>query len=88
MPSSAATWLQNIAANVRRLRLRHGWTQEELAERAKIEPRYVHSVEAARANPTVRVLVALSRELEVDPPALFRPAKFSKQRPGRPVARR
>ena len=73
-----------VAANVRRLRLSLGWTQEQLAERASIETRYVHSVEAARANPTVKVLVEIAEALETDSAKLFAVAKFSKASPGRP----
>jgi len=81
---SANPWLRYIGANVRRLRLSHGLTQEQLAERAAIEPRYVHSIEAARANPTVRTLVRIAAALEVLPATLFEPARFSKSSPGRP----
>lgn len=84
MSVSAVPWLRNIAANVRRLRVRLGWTQEQLAEHAEIESRYVHSVEAARANPTVKVLTALAVSLGTKPASLFAAAKFAKAPPGRP----
>jgi transcriptional regulator with XRE-family HTH domain len=63
MGAAVAAYLRYIAANVRRLRLKRGWTQEQLAEHASIEPRYVHSLEAARANPTLKVLVDVAEAL-------------------------
>jgi transcriptional regulator with XRE-family HTH domain len=84
MRATAGAYLRYIAANVRRLRVKKNWTQEQLAEHASVEPRYVHSMEAARANPTVKVLVAVAEAFGVPPMALFRPAKFSKAPPGRP----
>jgi transcriptional regulator with XRE-family HTH domain len=84
MGATAAAYLRYIAANVRRLRVKKSWTQEQLAEHASVEPRYVHSIEAARANPTVKVLVAVAAALGVPPTALFKPAKFLRASPGRP----
>jgi transcriptional regulator with XRE-family HTH domain len=62
------------AANVRRLRLLAGWTQEVLAEHAGIDWRSVQDVERARTNFTLAVLVNLADALEVDPRDLLRPA--------------
>lgn len=82
--TSVTAYLRYIAANTRRLRIRKGWTQEYLAECASIEPRYVHSMEAARANPTVKVLVSVAEVLGVHPTVLFRSSTFSRSPPGRP----
>jgi transcriptional regulator with XRE-family HTH domain len=73
-----------IAANVRRLRVRHGWTQERLAELANIEPRYLQDVEKARTNLSLDVLVGLAQALKVDEWELFSPARLAPSRPGRP----
>jgi transcriptional regulator with XRE-family HTH domain len=43
-----AEGLQSIAANIRRLRLRRGWTQEKLASVADLETRYVQTLESGR----------------------------------------
>ncbi|MBI5479546.1 MAG: helix-turn-helix transcriptional regulator [Deltaproteobacteria bacterium] len=83
-----AAALKSIAANTRRLRRLRGWTQEKLAEVAKLEPRYVRTVESGRANPSAAVLVALAQALAVKPGVLFRPARLVASRPGRPRLRR
>jgi transcriptional regulator with XRE-family HTH domain len=77
-------WLERVAANVRRLRLRKGLTQEALAERAGIEARYVQSLERARANLTLAVLCGIAEALGVDPRALLKPARLQPARIGRP----
>lgn len=81
-------WLQHVAANVRRLRERRGATQEELAQAARVAPRYVQEVERARTNPSLAMLVKLAAALEVDPRRLLRPtAALVTRSPGRPSRR-
>ena len=73
---------------MRRLRDRKRLTQETLAERAGIEPRYVQQVERGKTNLTVAILVALARALSVDPRRLLRPSRPVPPRKGRPPKRR
>jgi transcriptional regulator with XRE-family HTH domain len=85
MPTAETTkTLRFIAANIRSLRERRGWTQERLAEAAELEPRYVQTLESGRANPSAAVLVAVARAVGVAPGALFRPAQLRPRAPGRP----
>ncbi len=84
MALGARTWLRYVAANVRALRVRRGLTQEQLGERAGIEPRYVQDVERARTNLSFAVFVALANALDVVPARLLRPAEMPPARPGRP----
>ena len=65
-----------IAANLRRLRLLGGYSQERLAHDSGVERSYVWKLEAARVNPTVDILEKLAGTLgsslkelfaEVDP---------------------
>ena len=58
---------QNIAA----LRGRRGLTQEELAERVEVSPRYLQSVEAGDYFPSLPTLVRLRAVLRCDWNALF-----------------
>jgi transcriptional regulator with XRE-family HTH domain len=44
------TRIKIFGANVRRERLRKGWTQEELAEKAEIAARNLQKVEAGEIN--------------------------------------
>jgi transcriptional regulator with XRE-family HTH domain len=85
--ASAATILGYIGANVRRLRLRRGLTQEELAERARVSTVHVQRVEAGHANVSVTLLVALGEALGVPPARLLQRAGPIERRPGRPNAK-
>lgn len=84
--SRASEGLRSIAANIRRLREKRGLTQEQLAEAAGLETRYVQTLESGRANPSAAVLIIVAGSLEVSVGTLFRPAQLRKQRPGRPKA--
>ena len=73
-----------IGANVRRLRLARGWTQVELAAAAEgVEERYVQKLESGKANPTVKVVIAVADALGVSPLDLFAPATPETRPPGR-----
>lgn len=76
--------LASIGANVRRSRLRKGLTQEGLAERCSVEPRTIQSIERARTNLSIAVLVSVADGLGVDPRSLMRPGELGPARPGRP----
>ena len=76
--------LQSIAANVRALRLRRRWTQEQLAEAANLETRYVQTLESGRANPSAAVLMVVAEALGVAMGRIFRLASLPERRPGRP----
>jgi transcriptional regulator with XRE-family HTH domain len=85
MPDSPlALYLQSVAANVRRLRLRRGLTQEALAERAGLDLSYEQRVERGATNLSMGVLVALARALGVPPGLLLRKARLAPLRRGRP----
>lgn len=73
-----------IGANVRRLRLAKGLTQEALAEAADLDLRFLQRVERAQTNVSVPVIVALADALEVLPGALFRKGVLPEAKPGRP----
>ena len=55
-----------VAANVRRLRLSRGLTQEKLAERIECAPRHLQRVEAGTVNVSLKTLVALAHALGVE----------------------
>lgn len=82
-----APGLRSIAANIRRIRQRNKWTQEQLAEAAGLETRYVQTLESGRANPSAAVLIAVAEALEVTPGALFRPALLGARQRGRPAVK-
>lgn len=79
-----ATVLGYIGANMRRLRLKKGLTQEAIAEAAELDLRFLQRVERGQTNVGVAVVVALADVLEVAPGMLFRKAALLAAKPGRP----
>lgn len=61
-----------MAINVRRERQARKFTQEELADRARLSARYLGSIERARVSASVTVLERLAQALRVDPCDLIR----------------
>jgi transcriptional regulator with XRE-family HTH domain len=56
---------------VRRLRLSKGWTQEELASRARLHTTYLGGIERGERNLGIDNIFKLARALGVSPSALF-----------------
>lgn len=54
---------KRLGANVRRLRLEKGWSQEEFADRAGIHRTYVSDIERGARNPTLTIVEKLARSL-------------------------
>lgn len=73
MPSPSTKAL--FAANVRRLRIAAGLSQEALAERADLHRTYVSSVERAERNVSLENIFRLAEALGVDPRELLAPDK-------------
>ena len=55
---------KRLGANVRRLRLEKGWSQEEFADRAGIHRTYVSDIERGARNPTIVIVDKLARSLQ------------------------
>ena len=51
--------------NVRKARLEKGWSQEHLAFEAELQRTYISEVETGKRNPTLDVVEAIARVLEV-----------------------
>lgn len=83
MAGSAATFIGYVGAHVRRLRLRHGLRQEDLAERCGWDYRHVQRIEAGDFD-SISALVRVADALGVAPSALLRPTKPVERRSGRP----
>ncbi len=75
---------KSIGANVSRLRSELGLTQEQLGEKAKIQPRHLQDIERGRTNITINTLVALATALDVGEPDLLAPARLLPATKGRP----
>jgi transcriptional regulator with XRE-family HTH domain len=62
---------QRLAANLRRLRLSKGWSQEEFAHQAGLHRTYVSDLERGARNPTITVVDKLAVALGVPVGALL-----------------
>lgn len=62
---------RTVGLNVARLRAERDWSQEELADRAKLHRTYVSGVERGVRNPTITVLAKLADALGVAPSELL-----------------
>lgn len=60
-----------VAKNLRRLRQRSGFSQEELADRAGLNRNYIGMIEREENSPTVDALEQISNALGIDPVALL-----------------
>jgi transcriptional regulator with XRE-family HTH domain len=57
---------KSLGETLKRLRKEKGYTQEKLAELAKIDPTTIIAIENARRNPTFITLSKLANALKVD----------------------
>jgi len=62
----AKTIVQRFAARVLSLRTEKRLTQEELAGRAGLHPRYISAIEGSRQVPSLTTIAQLAKGLEVD----------------------
>ena len=62
---------QAFGLELRRLRLRKGWSQDVLALRADVNRNYISLIELGRNSPSVRMLFRLCDALDVAPSALL-----------------
>lgn len=61
-----------LASNVRRVRHRRGWSQEELSARCRLHRTYIGAIERGERNITLKTLEHLAEALGVDPLDLLR----------------
>ena len=57
--------LENLARNVKEIRVTHGISQEQLAEKCGFHRTYIGSIERGERNATLSTLEALSESLDV-----------------------
>lgn len=62
----------SLAANIRSLREKKEWSQEDLAHKSGIHVTYLSGLECGRRNPTVKVLEQLAKALGVHISILFK----------------
>jgi len=66
-----------LCANIRRVRLGHGWSQEATAERAGVSTRHLQNIEGGR-RPGIRLatIERLAKALRVQVWQLLQPGRF------------
>lgn len=73
MPASPLGLLrQRLARSVGKLRSARGWSQEEAAEQAGLNPRHYQKIEEGSVNVTLTTLERLCRAFAVDVVRLFK----------------
>ena len=65
--TSANVRCVSLGKDVRRRRLALGLTLEQVAEKARLSPNYVGSVEMGRRDPSLSTVLALARALRIPP---------------------
>jgi methanogenic corrinoid protein MtbC1/DNA-binding XRE family transcriptional regulator len=58
-------YFERLGGRVQELRTARGWTQQQLADEAKLDRTYISGLERGRQNPTIGALLRLARALEV-----------------------
>ena len=56
----------HLGQRIRRLRKQHGFSQEQLAERAGTSAKYLSRIELGRENPTFDLLLGLARSVGIE----------------------
>ena len=69
--------VENIKLNVRYLRKRAGYTQEQMAHELDMSPAYLRRIEKGTANPSLSKLEAIARFFMVNVPALTMPPRIN-----------
>ncbi len=65
-----------VGSNVKYYRFLSGYTQEELAEKTDLSPRYISDIENAKGNIPIDTIELLSRALKINPYILFKESNF------------
>lgn len=55
---------KDLGKNIRKLRKENNMTQEQLADKAKMDPKSVIEIEAGRRNPTLKTIKKISHALK------------------------
>ena len=60
-----ATLAQKLGAKIAKIRKQRGFTQEKLAEMAKVDYSYLNLIESGKKNPSIKKLAKIARALGV-----------------------
>lgn len=65
-----------LSDNVKYYRFKNGYTQEELAEKCDLSPRYLSDIENSKGNIPIDTLEVIAYYLKVDPYILLKEKKY------------
>ena len=85
--SRVRLYLGFVGENVRRGRRRRDLSQEQLAEAAGLDVRFVRRVERGSVNLRFDTVIRLAEALDIEPGALLRKVNVTAAKPGRPRKR-
>jgi transcriptional regulator with XRE-family HTH domain len=63
---------EQVGARIRNLRIKKGWSQEELAARCGLHRSHMGEIERGQTNMTMSTLIAVVQTLEVSAATLFK----------------
>ncbi|HID95094.1 MAG TPA: XRE family transcriptional regulator [Candidatus Latescibacteria bacterium] len=63
--------IKRLGERIRTLRRKKRLTQQDLAERAGVDPKYIGQIERAETNPTIKIIARIAEELDISLPELF-----------------
>ena len=58
--------LSTIGLNIKLQRIKNNFNQDKLAELSSISQKYLSSIECAKVNPSITVIVKICRALKID----------------------
>jgi transcriptional regulator with XRE-family HTH domain len=64
-----------VGAELTRLRVARGWSQQQLADKLGYTERYIGQLERGTKSPTLRTLADLAKSFEIEPSTLLRSAE-------------
>lgn len=56
----------NVGERIKELRIKHGLTQKQLAEKAEISNSYLCDIEVGRTNPSLKTLEKICKAFKID----------------------
>lgn len=65
--ADAQQWLRLLGSNIRSRREAMHKSQEEVADLAGVDVRYLGGIERAQRNPSLKVIIAIAQALETSP---------------------
>ncbi len=65
------TIFQKTGSNIRKARKKLGYTQEKLAELARMDPKSIIEIEGGKRNPTLKTIRKIASSLKIKPSKLL-----------------